>query len=887
LNEQDLLEKAIEAMDAQRSILGEDVVNPAIAVLREKQASLQSQASAGQRKQVSVLFADLVEFTTLAEKMDTEQAGELMKALWQRLDVVIMDHDGLIDKHIGEAVVAVWGAGESQENDAEQAVHTALALLNEINVFSKERSSSMRLRVGVHTGLVYVTLAETSGRYNITGMTLQIAEKIQHAAPPGGILITQDTLAHVRGVFRVTSQESLELNDMPDPLPLYQVVSARPRAFRMLTRGIEGIETRMIGRDAELKRLQELFSQAISKAAFSLVTICGEAGVGKSRLVQEFDQWVDGLAVRVRYFKGRAGLDLQRTPYSLLRDLFAYRFQILDTDENSTVWKKVEQGVSEALGSGDNDRICLYAHFLGHMLGFDFSQSPLLSGILSDSRQLRDRALGYMNEYFHAYCRRQPVLILLEDIQWADDASLEAVQNLADNLVGRPAMIVCTTRSTLYQRKPDWPQLTPVRDRDLPSVEILLNRLSLESTRKLVEHILQKMPAAPEALIELITTSAEGNPFYIEELTKMLIEDGVILKGEENWQVDSTRLTSARVPSTLTGVLQARLDSLQMRERHTLQSAAVVGPVFWDAAVAHLFLPEEREQCGPIDEILTGLRDREMIFRRDKSAYAGTLEYIFKNIVLREVTYESIPGQERLARHARVADWLVRVTEHSGRAGEFARLVAEHFERSAEIPQAAVWYLRAAQQAAARFALPEAVYCFSHALELTANGDLEARYTLLAGREQIYDLQAERLQQLQDLDSLTSLAEQLPDPRPRIQAALRRANFGLLTGIPARPGSRRPGIAGARCAGMGGNIGTPKRLSPGAGKAAACPGLFTPLCFSFPGSREFAQPGRDRSRPGKLSSGRCVFPPNLEPLPTPRGPGGRGKHLLQPGQSGH
>lgn len=770
MSERDHLELAIAAMEAQRTLLGDAIVNPAIAALREKLAAMQSMSAAGQRKQVTVLFADLVAFTAMAEKMDAEQVGDLMDAIWQRVDALIIERGGLIDKHIGDAVVAVWGTVESQENDPERAVHAALALQNEINVISTERSQPLRMRVGIHTGLVYVTPAETHGRFNITGMPLQLAESIQHAAPPGGILITHDTLAHVRGVFNVTSLEPLEINNIPAPVSIYLVRSARPRAFRVGSRGIEGIETRMIGRDEEIRRIQDQFNEVTSASTLRLVVVSGEAGVGKSRLLHEFDQWVDTIPQRVRYFKGRAGLDMQRIPYSLLRDLFAFRFQILDTDDTHTVWRKMEAGVSEAFPSEQNQRSLLYAHFIGHLLGFDFSSSPLLSGVLSDSRQIRNRALEYIVEYFNSLSSRLPVMILLEDIHWADDASLEAIQHLAANLEHCPILILCTTRPQLYERKPEWLKY---------GEHIPLNPLSPQCTRELVQHILQKVSQIPETLLDLMSSSAEGNPFYVEELTKMLIEDRVILKGEELWQVDTTRLTNARVPATLTGVLQARLDSLQSRERQALQSAAVVGPIFWDDAVAHLFLSEQNTL---IEEILSSLRSKEMVFRRDKSAFAGTLEYIFKNAILREVTYESIPKRERRTSHARVADWLIRITEQSGRQDEYARLVAEHFERAGETLPAAEWYSRAAQQAAARYAIQEAIYCFNRALELTPEANLLSRYTILTGRESMYDLQAERAPQIQDLEALTGLAEQLPDPRPRIQVALRRANYGVVTG---------------------------------------------------------------------------------------------------------
>ena len=384
--------------------------------------------------------------------MDAEDVSDIMNALWERLDKAIVEHGGTIDKHIGDEVMALWGTETAREDDPEWAIRAALAMQTELTAFrhdqsfdlAQDRQVDLAMRIGINTGPVLLGKVGTTGECTAMGDTVNLASRLEGAAPVGGILISHDTYRHVRGVFDVQVLEPIEVKGKREPIQVYVVERAKPRAFRMGRRGVEGVETRMIGREAELKQLQDALYAAMEEGEQQMVTITGETGVGKSRLLYEFENWVELLPERIRYFKGRASPEMQNLPYALIRDLFSFRFQIQDSDRARVVWQQVEAGVGEVLGT--NERGQMRAHFIGQLLGFDFSDSPHLQGTLDDAKQLRDRALIYLTEFFQATTELAPTIIFLEDVHWADDSSLDVINHLArttpDRRLPGPAHLV-------------------------------------------------------------------------------------------------------------------------------------------------------------------------------------------------------------------------------------------------------------------------------------------------------------------------------------------------------------------------------------------------------------------------------------------------------------
>lgn len=779
-NEQiEQLQRAIAALESQRAALGELAADTALSGLRRKLAELEAHHPAEQRKLVTVLFADLAGFTAMAENMEPEDVAELMTAYFDLWRGAIEQHGGVVEKFIGDAVMAVFGIPQAGERDAENAIRAALEGLQRLETLNSElmqtRQVRLGVRVGIHTGLVMVEEPDADGGFVVFGDTVNTASRLQQAAPVGGVLIAHETFRHVRGVFDVSPPETIQVKGKQEPVQTYHVRRARPRAFRLGTRGFEGIETRMVGRAAELAALQNAFTEAIQRRQQRAVMILGEAGIGKSRLLYEFNQWLDMLPERVRFFKGRATQELQHQPYALLRDLFAFRFQIQDSDRAAVAREKLEQGICDSLGFNEAARRS--AHCLGQLLGFDFSSSPLLSGVLDNARLLRDRALAGLSEYFGVITRQQPALLLLEDLHWADESSLDAVSSLADSILNHPWLIVVAARPTLLERRPGWEQEFGGRLVG-GQITISLQPLSLRSSRALVDEILRRAGHIPAALYEMVTSKAEGNPYYVEELIKMLVEEGAIRTGEERWSVDETRLTGIHVPSTLTGLLQARLDSLPPAEHAAIQRAAIIGRTFWDAALTHLASSEQNSRPA-LPASLAALQTREFIFQRAASSFVQAREYVFKHDILRQVAYESLPRRERRLYHRRAAEWLMA---HSGeRVGEFTGLIADHLELSGQVEQALLYLARAGERAAARFASAEAIACLTRALRLAPEADAARRFELILAREKVYSLRGARAEESADIAALSQLAESLNDDRKRAAAALRQAQYADVT----------------------------------------------------------------------------------------------------------
>lgn len=718
MNERDQLEQAIAYIETQRATLGDAVVNVSIAALREKLVALGGPlATEQQRKQITVLFADVSGFTAMSETMDAEDLADTMNALWQRLDETIITNGGDIDKHIGDAVMALWGAGTSREDDPERAIYAALAVQAALTTFRGERSLQLAMRIGIHTGPVLLGEVASTHEFTAMGDTVNLASRLQHAAPVSGILISHETYRHVRGVFEVEPLEPISIKGKQEPVQVYLVLRAKPRAFHKGMRGVEGVETRMIGRDAELRRLQDAFSLVVEDGEFQMVTISGEAGVGKSRLLHEFSCWAEERSEDFCFLKGRARQEMQSLPYALLRDMFSFHFKIYDSDSLAIVWEKIEQDIGVTFGKEKEAQ--MRSHFIGQLLGFDFSNSPHIKDILEDARQVRDRALVYIDDYFKEIALRQPVLILLEDLHWADESSLDALNRLAKDVSKHPLLVVCTTRLGLFARRSHWGEGQTFHTR------VELQPLSKRDSQRLVDEVLQKADNIPASLREIVVANAEGNPFYMEELIKMLIEDGIILT-KERWQVELTRLKGVRVPPTLMSVLQARLDRLSPEEKATLQRASVVGRIFWDDAVAFLNDPKTAV-LSETSTVLETLRDREMVFRRETTTFACAQEYIFKHALLRDATYESVLKRTRRVYHAYAAEWL---SINSGdRVGEIAGLIAEHLEMSGQTEQAVDYLRQAGERALTASAFREALTFFEKALALLP-AEVHARVSL-------------------------------------------------------------------------------------------------------------------------------------------------------------
>jgi len=767
------LQEAIAWLESQRgSTPDTNHLDVALAVLRERllivQADGTDERNRQQRKQVTVLFADVSNFTPMAEMLDPEEVSGVIDDLWSRLDKAITDQGGRIDKHIGDAVMALFGAPIAHEDDPERAVRAALELQRQLRTWKEEfqftvssqaqiAAQKIEMRVGINTGPVLLGRIGTTREYTAIGDTVNLASRIEHAAPLGGVLISHDTHRHIRGIFEVTALDPISVKGKSEPIKVYVVRSAKPRSFKVPTRGVEGVETRTIGREHELNRIQSAFESAKDTKQPILVSVVAEAGTGKSRLVYEFNHWLETQPNPVAVFKGRASLEIANLPYALIRDLLSTSFKIQDTDTAATAREKLEQGMAEII---DGEEALRCAHFTGHLIGIDYSTSPFLQGILGDAHQIRDLAFHYISRFFAEALSVQTGVIFLEDIHWADSDSLDFIDYLLENRGELPLLVIGLTRPLFFDQRPNWGK------EPLHHLRLDLLPLSEEDSRRLVAEILRKIPSIPPELTDLIVTRAEGSPFYMEELIKVLIEGDVIVTSGDPWSVRMKRLASLRVPATLTGLLQARLDSLTAQDREILQQAAVIGRVFWTDVVEYMHgLETHMPEAVAVTDSLGSLRKKELIFNNEESAFGETPEYIFKHAILHDVAYESVLLRLRKVYHMQAAEGLIWLS--SERANEYAGRIGEHYEKAGNLSKAAGWYARAGRRAQDAYAPVSAIGYYRKALEfLTGNSEIQSLPEQLEICQQLGEVlnwQARYSEAIEVFEQMKQLAEQTGD----------------------------------------------------------------------------------------------------------------------------
>ncbi|HRQ36418.1 MAG TPA: adenylate/guanylate cyclase domain-containing protein [Chloroflexota bacterium] len=785
------IQKTMTAIESQRAALGDSITNTTLAALqdlRQRPAArpLEMPLSRNaQRKQITVIFAKVTGFGAMTGGMQETAVLNLINALWRRLDNAITQQGGIIDKHLGDAIMGLFGVPIAHEDDPEQAIRAALQMRATLSDFVAELKSSLdqetlgqlpdlqtlRLSVGINTGPVMLGRVGDSEEYTVIGDTVNVASRLERAAPPGGILISHDTYLLVRDKFNVEPLGPVPIKGRTESIQVYLTIGVKPRIFYGMGRGVEGVETRMIGRDTEMAGLKAALQLAIGSRSGRAITIVGEAGLGKSRLTHEFTTWAKSLPQELQELKGRSYQHMRQIPYGLFRTMLAAFFGIQDSDPASIARQKLIQGIGQ-YQPGETEEVRQRAFTIAQLLGLDLGLTAVAEAIPTAPTEtdedaaphLRDLAYQYIRELLQSMTAVTPAtLLFLEDLHWADEGSLELLEYLLPICRQTPLLLIMLTRPVDISLDSDQPLARHGKLLGQPggAQVISLQSLSESQSRELVLEILRKAPEIPGDLSDLIVSRAEGNPLFVEEMIKILIEDGVIIAGQDEWQVRRNQILSARVPPHLNGVLQARLDRLSELERATLQRAAVVGRIFWDSAVIHMnetavpaTIPSETLVA------LQALEKREMIFKRQVSGFAGTQAYVFKHAILHQVAYESVLLRFRPGYHKQAGDWLA---EQSGdRVAENAGLIAEHYEMAGERTAAAELYEMAAQRAQHAFDPELAIDYYRKALALLADQSHYAEWLLRLQEElgKLLQMRARFVEASQVFMTMRSTAEE-------------------------------------------------------------------------------------------------------------------------------
>jgi class 3 adenylate cyclase len=803
------VESAIAVLSAYQARLRETsgatslALSTALAVLREDLAEATPEREGAvdeRRKQVTILFAALDGVAMALLAAPDGERRRLVKRLWQRLDDTVTFHGGVVDKHMGDVVMGVFGVPVARENDPEQAIRCALAIeaaardfLDEFDpdgLQALERPSPVR--IGVNTGQVVLGRVGTDEAQTVIGDPVNVASRLKEAAE-GGVIISHETYRLVEHLVRAEPLGLFPVKGRQTPVSVYRVNGLRPRTAYSSGRGVRGVSVPMVGRAAELERLQTALRETVSGGRGRLLTVMGEAGVGKSRLVAEFLHWTDHFPVRTAVLQGHTEQRNQPVPYGLMRDVLVNHLGISDSEPPAAVEQKLIAGLATALSPGRHREQPIQAlreraRALGSLVGLDLPARDL--GGDPDAASARERGSIYLIDYFGALSARNPALLLVcEDIHWADDESLDLLERLGRLAGTAPLLVVCLARPLLLERRPEWPGARAGSSEGIETEPfVMLDQLAETESRELVGHILRKLDDTPPELVELIVKSSGGNPYFIEELIKVLIEDGLIATGDTRWELRPEQWQQAqsrlRVPATLTGVLQARLDRLPELERATLQKASIFGEEFWDSAVQQMN-GESRQPFAPaqVQDALAGLEARDLV-HRIPSAFEGTLAFRFKHAVLRNVTYDSVLLRDRPGFHLSAARWL---EEQSGdRVGEYAAPVGEHLERAGRWVEAATTYQAAALRAEEMANLPGAISFYRRAIGLLGERPqtVERRLWLLERLGRVLQQQGRLVEAAAAYEAMRAAAELDGSLQPQSRA---EAALATLAGLWRRP----------------------------------------------------------------------------------------------------
>jgi class 3 adenylate cyclase/tetratricopeptide (TPR) repeat protein len=606
--------------------------------------------SAQERKVVSILFCDVVGFTAASEKVDPEDVQARMQAYYSRLRSEIESYGGTVSKFIGDAVMAVFGVPTIHEDDAERAVRAGLRVIEAISELN-EASPGLELsvRVGVNTGEVVVS-SGADGEPTVLGDVVNTASRIQSSAPVGEVAVGEETYRTTERIFRWEELAPVQAKGKAEPIVVWRPLEATARFGSDV---IRRLTTPLVGRETDFALLRGLFDRTLREREVQLVTLVGEPGVGKSRLMAELFSYIDALPDLVSWRQGRCLPYGEGITFWALSEIVKAHAGIFESDSVADATSKLEA----LLPSGD-ERPWFRARMLP-LIGVETGQPPS-----------REESFTAWRRFLEGIADEGPLVVIVEDIHWADDPFLEFVDHLANWSQGVPMLVVCVARPELYERRPTWgaglANHTAVR----------LGPLSNAEVARLVAALLEQAVLPPETQ-QLILERAGGNPLYAEEFARMLVERDLL---DESGGMRKNR--KVVVPESLQGLIAARLDTLPGERKRLLQDAAVIGKVFWRGAVAAMggWPP------GEVEVALHELSRKELVRPSRQTSIEGEPEYGFWHVLVRDVAYAQISRAERAIRHLKAADWIEN--KAGERVEDLAEVLAYHTSTALDLAQA-------------------------------------------------------------------------------------------------------------------------------------------------------------------------------------------------------
>jgi class 3 adenylate cyclase/tetratricopeptide (TPR) repeat protein len=676
-----------------------------------------------ERKVVTVLFCDLVGFTARSDRADPEDVRAALRPYHSLLRKEIERFGGTLEKFIGDAVMAVFGAPVAHEDDAERAVRAALRITEAIGELNQEHEGlELAVRVGINTGEAVVALGTRpeQGEGIVTGDVVNTASRLQGVAPVGGVVVGEPTFRATREIFDYEALEAVQVKGKAQPLPIWLARSARSRF------GVDVDQdkpTPFIGRDDDLSLLNQTYARALRDSSIQLVTVTGEPGVGKTRLLAEFRAFVDDQPELVYWRQGRCLPYGEGITFWALGEIVKAHCGLLDTDDATEASQKLEETIT-GLVEDDADRDWIRTR-MAPLVGVRAPDGGGTAG--------QEEAFTAWRRFLEAVAAFRPLVVVFEDLHWADEAMLAFIEHLVDwsNVV--PLLVVCTARPELYERHPGW------GGGKRNSTTVSLAPLTEEDTARLISALLSQAVLPAETQRALLERSG-GNPLYAEEFVKMLTDRGILTRKGRSWTVAEG--AEIPVPDNVQALIAARLDTLPADRKTLLQDASVVGKVFWTGAVSTMGGVEE----PVVRAALHDLARNELVRPARRSSVKDQDEYSFWHLLVRDVAYSQIPRAARARKHRAAAAWIEGIAAE--RLADHAELLAYHYLQALELSRAAGAdgeaeglvdgarrFLILAGDRAAQLDMAKAEAYYAQALEMTPSGHPERGRLLLKKAE--------------------------------------------------------------------------------------------------------------------------------------------------------
>jgi len=646
-----------------------------------------------ERKLVTVLFADLARSTELAVRHDPEQLRSLLSAFFEEMAQQIRSFGGVVEKYAGDAIMAVFGVPQVHEDDAERAVRAAVAMresLVQLNpMFEHEYGARLDLRVGIATGEA-VAVTEPTREFMVTGEVANLASRLQSAA--SGIVVSAETLRLVHPLVESEDLGPLSLKGFPAPLVAHVVTGLRPTPT---PRGVPGLSSPVVGRERETERLRRC-AEELARGRGQIVSTIGEAGIGKSRLKIELRE---NLPQGVRWLEGRCQAFTQTTSYAPLVQILRTVLQLSGAESQQVARTKLRVTLRSLVG----DKYEQVHPAVAHLLGMESEPGRAPSAAM-DPRALQSQLVLALRSIVEALVARGPLILAVEDLHWADPVTIEILIVLGELTDLLPLMILVTSRPDHDGGSWDF-RFHAQRNYPHRLTELTLTALPPEESERLVEHLLH-VTELPEAIRARILEQSEGNPFFVEEIIRTLIEEGVLHREGDLWVV-ARDVSHVAMPTTLRGLIAARIDRLSAAAKATLQRASVLGRFLSYRALRAL-----HDGDVDLDRSLAHLQRAELIREQAHVAERG---YLFKHALTQEAAYASILLDQRRALHRQLALYFER---EATPAADQAALLAHHWYRAEDWERALTYALEAAERARKLYAPREAIAHYWRVLEL-------------------------------------------------------------------------------------------------------------------------------------------------------------------------